>query len=1031
MFAQPALASSTSGTPRGLLIDGIVTVGAGGTDWAADEVFQGFSGFVNWYLTWDDDSLYIGRTGGNNAEGSVIYLHADYTGAVTTNRAQPYDGLSPEVSRMGGINFAAYIKNGYDEFRTWNGVWSLQNFSLSPKLNTNLEVAIPWNAVTNGNGKPTNIRAVMYQVVPAPNFCSATDAFIYGESPWGTGLPGDGPNLGVNDGIGVSPRQPGGCAVGQDTLTRWWGCYPVIGGVGSNGWLALQPNAGPDDSLCATTTAYALLGNAPPATALGTWTLLSQPAGSSPVTIAAPNAASTTASNLDGIGVYTFVWDINYGGCPSVPDTLRITREPLPPLASAMPDLNLPCDQDSAQLSANSPGFGSGLWAVAGGSGTFADPTAPNTIISGLPYGSNLLTWTIASGNTCPGSTDSVLIRRFAPPIADAGPAQVLCTASTVAAALDPGLTQASAGGLWTQLSGPSAVAFANPAAYNTAITNLQLGAYALLWTVSNGTCPDALDTLLLSIVNAPVSDAGPDDTLCANASSYILQGTAPAPGSTGTWAVVAQPVGSSLVNILSPGSANSIIQNLDGIGTYLLTWTIGNPSCTSAPDTVRITREPLPPLATTVPDSTLPCGQNSGLLIGSSPGTGTGTWTLLSGQGSINTPGDSITSATNLGPGENIFTWTISSGGTCPSSAAQLSLFHYPPVFADAGADQNLCAVSIVGTAALDPSLQQATAFGHWSQVSGPSTALFANDSVFNTNVANLQPGSYRFLWQVGNGNCPLDTDTLAVTINAAPFADAGPDESICTTLPYLLDGNDPALLGPIATGVWRQVSGPSTVVFSDSTRYNSSVSNLAGGIYKFLWTVSNGNCADAQSTINLLVTQIQDGGISLVVPPLAGQSNGSIAVNPPVNGVPPYQYSLGSGPFQADPLFLGLSSGAYIVNFLDGNGCTDSLLVVLSDSIPPGPGPDTTLFIPDGFSPNADGTNDTWELIGIELFPQAEIELYNIWGGLIYTSKGSYTPWNGQYNGQDLPQATYYYIVDLRKDNGEVYKGSVTLFR
>jgi gliding motility-associated-like protein len=102
-----------------------------------------------------------------------------------------------------------------------------------------------------------------------------------------------------------------------------------------------------------------------------------------------------------------------------------------------------------------------------------------------------------------------------------------------------------------------------------------------------------------------------------------------------------------------------------------------------------------------------------------------------------------------------------------------------------------------------------------------------------------------------------------------------------------------------------------------------------------------------------------------------------------------------------------------------------------VLEDSIPPGPGPDTTLFIPDGFSPNADGTNDTWEIPGIASFPQAEIELYNIWGGLIFRSAGAYTPWNGQYNGQDLPQATYYYVIDLRKDNGTVHKGSVTLFR
>lgn len=1036
LWASRVQASSTTGTPRGLLIDGVVSLGTGGVDWAADEVFQGFSGAVNWYLTWDDDSLYIGRIGGNNAEGSVIYLHADYAGAVTTNRGQLYDGLEPEASRMGGVNFAAYLKDTYDEYRTWNGAWSGANTSLLPRFTAqangaNLEVAIPWNAITNGNGKPTNIRAVMYQVVPAPNFCSATDAFVYGESPWGTGLPGDGPNLGVNDGIPVSSRQPGGCSVGRDTLTRWWGCYPVIGGVGSNGWLAVAPDAGPDDSICASATSYQLQGNVPPATAAGTWSLVSQPAGSSPVSIQFVDSASTAVSNLDGIGVYTFVWGINYGGCPSVPDTVRITREPLPPLASAMPDLDLPCDQDSALLSANGPGFGSGLWALLSGGGTFANASSPNTTITGLAYGSTLLRWTISSGNSCPGSSDSLLLFRFAPPVAAAGPAQTLCGSSTSAAANDPTLLQATASGLWSQVIGPSTVAFGDSSAFNTTISNLQLGSYALLWTVANGTCPSATDTLFITVVPGPVANAGPDDTLCANASSYILQATPPPGGSTGTWAVVSQPAGSSPVNFVTPTSPNSLIQNLDGIGSYLLTWTLNNGICNSSPDTVLILREPLPPLATTAPDSILPCGQNSGVLIGSNPFPGTGVWSLVSGQASISAPGDSITGISNLGFGENIFSWTVSAGGSCPTTSAQVSVFYYVPVFADAGADQGLCAVSIVTTSALDPTLQQASAFGHWTQLSGPSTGLYANDSAFNTNISNLQPGSYSFVWEAGNGNCPVDRDTVAIVIYAAPSADAGPDESICTSLPYLLDGNDPSVFGPFASGVWRQLNGPSTVIFSDSNQYNSSVSNLSAGVYKFLWTVTNGNCPASLNTVSLLVTQIQDGGVQQVISPTSGQADGSITVNPPINGVPPFQYSLGSGPFQTDPLFAGLSAGSYTINLLDGNGCTDSLLVILSDSIPPGPDPDSTLTIPDGFSPNADGVNDTWEILGIGYYPQAEVELYNIWGGLIYSSQGAYTPWNGQFNGQDMPQATYYYIVDLRKDNGAVHKGSVTLFR
>ncbi|MBK9453800.1 MAG: hypothetical protein IPN95_31285 [Bacteroidetes bacterium] len=87
--------------------------------------------------------------------------------------------------------------------------------------------------------------------------------------PWGASISnvGDGPSVGVNDGVPISARQPGGCDVGDSTATRGWGCYPVIGGVGSTGCAALAPNAGPDDSICQTATAHLLLANTPPGTA--------------------------------------------------------------------------------------------------------------------------------------------------------------------------------------------------------------------------------------------------------------------------------------------------------------------------------------------------------------------------------------------------------------------------------------------------------------------------------------------------------------------------------------------------------------------------------------------------------------------------------------------------------------------------------------------------------------------------------------------------------------------------------------------
>jgi len=196
-------------------------------------------------MSWDNNNLYIGKIGGNNAQGGMIYLHADFAGASFDSIHDIiYDGLKPDFSAMGGVNFNLYFKNGYDEYRTWNGTeWSNGNLSLSPMFSTqgdghHFEITIPWNVITAGNGKPDMLRAVMYQDDNASGNCNAgnPNPFVYGESPWGTGISNEGPKWGVNDGTPTSARQPAGCGSGLSAATRWWGRYPITAGIGANSY---------------------------------------------------------------------------------------------------------------------------------------------------------------------------------------------------------------------------------------------------------------------------------------------------------------------------------------------------------------------------------------------------------------------------------------------------------------------------------------------------------------------------------------------------------------------------------------------------------------------------------------------------------------------------------------------------------------------------------------------------------------------------------------------------------------------------
>ncbi|TNF46718.1 MAG: gliding motility-associated C-terminal domain-containing protein [Bacteroidetes bacterium] len=95
----------------------------------------------------------------------------------------------------------------------------------------------------------------------------------------------------------------------------------------------------------------------------------------------------------------------------------------------------------------------------------------------------------------------------------------------------------------------------------------------------------------------------------------------------------------------------------------------------------------------------------------------------------------------------------------------------------------------------------------------------------------------------------------------------------------------------------------------------------------------------------------------------------------------------------------------------------------------------------IPNAFTPNGDGINDFFEIIGIDLYPGNTITIVNRWGNKVYEAKNygiDTNPvfWDGNANtgstflGNELPTGTYYYILDLGNGQNPI-AGSIYLDR
>lgn len=87
--------------------------------------------------------------------------------------------------------------------------------------------------------------------------------------------------------------------------------------------------------------------------------------------------------------------------------------------------------------------------------------------------------------------------------------------------------------------------------------------------------------------------------------------------------------------------------------------------------------------------------------------------------------------------------------------------------------------------------------------------------------------------------------------------------------------------------------------------------------------------------------------------------------------------------------------------------------------------------IYVADAFSPNGDGINDTWNIIGIEEYPDIEVAIYNRWGNVVFYEKGNTQKFfDGTYKGEPLPDGVYTYTLKAKPD-GHTERGLLMITR
>lgn len=380
-------------------------------------------------------------------------------------------------------------------------------------------------------------------------------------------------------------------------------------------------------------------------------------------------------------------------------------------------------------------------------------------------------------------------------------------------------------------------------------------------------------------------SNAGPDQAICTNTAT--LAANTPTYG-TGSWSVINGPG-----TVTSPGSPTSTITGLVNGQTTICRWTITNgPSCQSSTDDVSIVVSSLPTTSVAGNDTNI-CG-SSATMGGNNPATGVGTWTLVSGSGTISSPNSYNTNVTGLGVGPNTFRWTITNG-SCTASYDDVVFNRLPSVTANINTSSAVsCYGDNDGSAMVTAGGGDGNYAYNWLPVGGSLAT-----------ASGLSGGYYEVMVTDGNG-CTAST---SVTITAPQQMNVG----VIATDPVCYGDSSGALDLTVTGGTF-----PYTYSWSNGA-VTEDISMLSAGAYTVVVSDAHG-CEDSNTVFVINPAQITITP-TITIPECNGDMNGAIVLNV-VGGNGTYSY-LWDNSSTAGSL-SGIGAGAYICTVTDTLGCS-----------------------------------------------------------------------------------------------------------
>ncbi len=240
-------------------------------------------------------------------------------------------------------------------------------------------------------------------------------------------------------------------------------------------------------------------------------------------------------------------------------------------------------------------------------------------------------------------------------------------------------------------------------------------------------------------------------------------------------------------------------------------------------------------------------------------------------------------------------------------------------------------------------------------------------------------------------NPNCFDASESFQLTVVETPTVNFPTELFICEDTTGEIIGE--TMPNPMFSYSWDTGQNSPSIVVNNAGTYTLTITNNQSGIICDAITSVEVVVSETPTIDEVIIEDLQENNTIEIVSGVAGN----------------FEFQLDAGPFQSSNIFENVAPGTHTVTINDLNGCGS-----VTDTI-------TVVGFPKFFTPNGDGSNDFWHIMGVSTLEEPVVHVFDRYGKLIHQLDENSTGWDGTFNGKELPSTDYWFQLTYLDTQGQ----------